>query len=46
MTETVAPTTAQMRTWLRQNRPDVTVGRRGSLSAAAVEVYRQAHAPA
>ncbi len=40
-----APTTRQMRTWLRLNADKVgfLVGRRGFLSADAVKAYREAH---
>ena len=37
------PTQRQMRTWIRQNRPDLGVGTRGFLPKDAVEVYRKAH---
>ncbi|WP_394620970.1 hypothetical protein JNUCC0626_18305 [Lentzea sp. JNUCC 0626] len=44
MTENASePTTAQMRAWLRINRPNLGVGKRGFLSADAVREYRQAH---
>jgi hypothetical protein len=42
-TTTAEPTTAQMRAYLRANRPDLNVGVRGFLSAAAVKAYREAH---
>jgi hypothetical protein len=37
------PTAAQMRAYLRANRPDLEVGRRGFLSTDAVAAYREAH---
>lgn len=38
------PTVAQMRAYLRANRPDLGVGARGFLSAEAVAAYNEAHA--
>ncbi|MBP2323325.1 hypothetical protein JOF56_003710 [Kibdelosporangium banguiense] len=44
MTETATePTTAQMRAYLRANRPDLDVGIRGFLSKDAIKAYREAH---
>ncbi len=37
------PTVREMRSYLRQNRPDLGVGARGFLSADAVKAYREAH---
>jgi len=44
-TENAAPTTRQMRTWLRANEQDtgIKVGARGFLSKDAENAYRTAH---
>lgn len=42
-TITPEPTVRQMRTYLRQNRPDLGVGTRGFLSKDARNAYREAH---
>lgn len=41
---TTEPTVAEMRAYLRENRPDLGVGARGFLSAEAKAAYNEAHA--